>query len=444
MDTTVLQQFLDEGMLDIGDDDSRFDALAKTSEALFEKLTHDLAALAQHTLVALDPDIPPDEPTLQQVEELAKAHWKTIRNRSSERLRQILRAVILNTLDNFTDEHPKQVAIIWLTGSSYLPFMRSSLDQSVEHNVIAKMGESAEKISMSDWSAVPEMDSMEFDASEIELPELVLPLIDHERLTLLLEAASGPQRQNNQTFPDGMIPNAYWSSTNGSWSYQFAPKAATGIALVIDEVNQDFKENLTEYLENLRSAVNDYINKGKSSLEQITRQVVQFSVSKSQRTDLLWWKETLYSPKLKQGYRSLSLPIAMLAMALDLSYQVTPFYPASVDFFLREVTQELLANSNELKNIDKALIPFADLFMQLQAETNRQMVTQLLNIEDTKPGRISLVSYLRAFILAKNETIENLPQRVGISGDQEITLPDFAVWCFRTFQAEQLIVSKAS
>ncbi|HRW11472.1 MAG TPA: GTPase-associated system all-helical protein GASH, partial [Caldilineaceae bacterium] len=173
MDTSVLQKFLDEGMLDIGDDDSRFDALAKTSEALFEKLTDDFGALAQYTLVALDPDISPEEPALQQVEELAKEYWKTIRNRSSDRLRQILRAVILNTLANFTDQHPKHVAIVWLMASSYFSFVRHThQESSVEHGVITKAGAIVEKEAAFGWAAAPVLDFSDFDLAKLKLAKL--------------------------------------------------------------------------------------------------------------------------------------------------------------------------------------------------------------------------------------------------------------------------------
>ncbi|HRW98601.1 MAG TPA: GTPase-associated system all-helical protein GASH, partial [Cyclobacteriaceae bacterium] len=270
---------------------------------------------------------------------------------------------------------------------------------------------------------------------------LALPPIDQEKLTMLLAAASGPNRQSGEAFPQSLTPNQHWPNNQQHWAYQFAPKAANGIADVVDETNKSLQAALEKYLKDLNSEMNSYVEAIKSNLEQVTHQIIQTSISASQRTNLLWWKESLYSPSIKQSYRALPPSVAMLALAFDLSKQVSPLYPMSVDFFLKETAVELLTHSNEPNKVSE--LSFTDLIDQLQSEINQQVVAQLLNNAEIKRGRISLVTYLRSVIHTKNETDGDPLQRIGVSGEQKIALPDFAVWCFRIFQVEQLTAAEA-
>ena len=54
------------------------------------------------------------------------------------------------------------------------------------------------------------------------------------------------------------------------------------------------------------------------------------------RTNLLWWKEALFSPSARMSYRDMSASDAAALMAFDMHRQIPTFSPASVAAFLRE------------------------------------------------------------------------------------------------------------
>jgi len=66
--SSILQRFLDIGMLNIGEEDEKFKYLENASRDIAKSLSEKKLQLINYTLVALDPNIPPDEPVLLNVE----------------------------------------------------------------------------------------------------------------------------------------------------------------------------------------------------------------------------------------------------------------------------------------------------------------------------------------------------------------------------------------
>lgn len=65
------------------------------------------------------------------------------------------------------------------------------------------------------------------------------------------------------------------------------------------------------------------------------------------RTNLLWWKEALYSPSAHRSYRELDPFDAAALMALDLHDLLPMYSPASVSAFLAEAIRGLAEDSNQ-------------------------------------------------------------------------------------------------
>ena len=65
------------------------------------------------------------------------------------------------------------------------------------------------------------------------------------------------------------------------------------------------------------------------------------SAGLQRRTNLLWWKEALFSPSARISYRELSPTDAAVLMAFDMHQQIPTFSPASVAAFLRETVVSL-------------------------------------------------------------------------------------------------------
>jgi GTPase-associated system helical domain len=70
------------------------------------------------------------------------------------------------------------------------------------------------------------------------------------------------------------------------------------------------------------------------------------------RADLLYWKETLYSPAKKVSCRRLSPDAAATYwVAYDLHKQMTPLHPIRVEFFLRETLGAALGNNAAIEPV---------------------------------------------------------------------------------------------
>jgi len=62
-------------------------------------------------------------------------------------------------------------------------------------------------------------------------------------------------------------------------------------------------------------------------LGEAQRKFSDVAASAAQRSELLWWKESLYSPSLGQSYREIPDGVAALFMAIDLHDQVGAITP---------------------------------------------------------------------------------------------------------------------
>src|SRR5262245_4555751 len=118
MADTILQRFLDQGLLDIGDDDEKLKHLQKASHDLMQRLQRKRFTAISTTLAALDPEIASDDPILVDAESLLKKYWTTVRNRYSGVPRQLLRAILFDALQSAGRADTSVAAMIWLTGSS--------------------------------------------------------------------------------------------------------------------------------------------------------------------------------------------------------------------------------------------------------------------------------------------------------------------------------------
>ncbi|KQO64087.1 hypothetical protein ASF22_21610 [Methylobacterium sp. Leaf87] len=109
---------------------------------------------------------------------------------------------------------------------------------------------------------------------------------------------------------------------------------------VADAIDGVYKANkiapidLSPSLAALAGSVSDHVTKALDAFSGATAGL-------ERRTNLLWWKEALYSASSRASYRDMRPFSAASLMALDLFEQVPLFSPASVSAFLNEAIQQL-------------------------------------------------------------------------------------------------------
>lgn len=433
----MLQRFLDAGMLNMVEDDEKFKHLQQTAQDLAAKPAKNRTDVIKSTLVALDPEAPPQEATFEKVEEALKKHWQTVKAKFPDIPRQLLRGILFEALRIRGQKDAPTAAIIWLTGASYLPYSRLGREEQVCRSFLTDMGSIAEKKAIEEWTSNYEYTPPTIPTLEVDF-EVEPPMVDKDALTKHLEAASGPSNAEGET--TGPNPTSNWPNSGQTWSHQFAPRAATGIAEVInnsygvllDSIIEAFKQAGTEL-----SGHNTLIN---SAIEAAINQVAQGATINERRSSLLWWRQTLYSETLTQSYRQLDLAEAALLMGYDLYKQVPDFHPQSVEFLLREAVQHI-AHSQEPSASER--ITLVDFCQQLRESTYVPVLVKALGSADSgEVGRVPLLSVVKSSLSGESFDSTKLLDRVGIAGETEIKFEELAVWMFRDLQANHLATQK--
>jgi len=149
----MLQSFLDAGMLNMVEEDEKLKHLQETAQDLAAKPAKIKTDIINYTLVALDPEALPQELVFEKVEAALKKHWQTFRAKFPDVPRQLLRAIIFETLRIRGEKDVATAAIIWWTGASYLPYASLGREREVCRAFLTRMGDLAEKQAVDEWTS---------------------------------------------------------------------------------------------------------------------------------------------------------------------------------------------------------------------------------------------------------------------------------------------------
>lgn len=430
MANSVLHDFLQVGLLDIATEDDKFQLLQKTSQEIAKRLAKKKIEIVSHTLVALDPQIPSDSPVLVEVEESLVKHWSTFRNRFRDTPRQMLRPLIFEALREVAVADQGSAAIIWLTGGNYISQARLGKEEAVAAEFLQRMGAIAETKAIDEWAQSLDVESKELPPISLKLNGKVV--VDEAKLRSHLAAAAGPS--NSQGQPSGDEPNPHWPNANANWVTSFAQRGAKGLAEVISEtvntvptvINKGLNSELSEVLTALNATV-----------EGTVTQLLRSAVADQRRNRLLWWRETLYSPTLKRGYRQLDGPLAAFIMAYDLHTEVPAHSPQSVEFLLREAVRA--KQSSESK---RDAVEIEKLVAKVAEYEDIQSLKKEIGHASNIAGRKPLLGCIQSAISGEAQTGKQLTASLGFKSDTPFSLEDFAVWIYRDFQSQRLATTK--
>lgn len=444
----IIQQFFDLNLINLGTDDSQVIKLEETSQELAESLSANYAQIPHLTILGLNPDIPEDDLYLAKIESMLKQKSRMIRSQFSSQIRQCARAIAIQSLDIAIAKDRKAAALVWLTGSSALPYTRANKDQLLCSRLIQQAGEVFEKHAELDWLPYDtELDpSSNPSVSDINWKELVSKPVDQTCLFNELGAAAGPHgrsenRQITWKLPAHITPNPHsaatgdYSSVNPDWVFEFAKTASVSISHAISSANQPMIDGLNEHTNTIKKAFLDFMQESNTIFLGQMQSLKKSTSIYTKQTQLLWWKEALYSPLLKTSYRDLPIPIAMITLAMDLSSQISAPYPVSIDFFLNETARTLCKEKSvEQKTTLISIFELSDAFKN-HAYAAKIIPESTYKFQDLPP----LIQLLRQSIQGKNISSEMLFATLGVKSEQEISWADFSVWCFKSLQAQKLI-----
>lgn len=428
----IFDLFQKKGLLpSIGGSDDIYQKLKKSAKDITTNLIQNKDKIIPYTLVAFDNLVQETEPILAEVETSIAQNWQMLRSQFSEIPIALYRAVMLQALENLVVAKPAEnyAAIIWWSIVDTYPHLNvPQREKDLLQIFLHQLGNQVEDNAIKEWSVDKQ--------PQIQLPVLSFqskktnPAVDVKQLTEFMIAASGPQgtdgvaRQNS---------NRYWSNGGANWCYEFAPIAAQGIASVVNNALTQQNNGVNQNIGTLQNALNNYFEQLGKNIKTALQGTIQSAVAVEQRSQLLWWKETLYSRKLQKSYRKLNKFECAIAMAWDLYLMLPDIFPVSVDYILQESFCQIHGHEAEKITIQQ--------FVQyVNDEANSDFLKQYVDNTIVSEKRITLVELMSIIIYTKTNITQEI-MRLGIAPDKQLSYEAFSVWILHNLASKHLIAS---
>lgn len=424
MSEEILLQFLEIGVVNVGSDDSKLEKLRDTAKDLATALKKTPAQTVRWTLVAVDPEASAEDPVIADAWGVLKKNWVTVANSFQGVPVAVLRATLLDALVQ-TASKDETIAVAFAnTARNMLPHMPLGNEAPVWQRAIEQIEDLADARAEAEWMTpeLIEVASMHYEApSDIKINQTNF-VTDRETLSSKILGATGPHG-------GGLNPNPHWTNSPQLWSQQFAARMTTAVADAIDSVanaNAIEPVDLSPPLKQLATAVEDYVGEALRAFSGATAGL-------QRRTNLLWWKEALYSSSTRTSYRAMEPFTAASVMAFDLFDQVPLFSPASVSAFLNEAILLLpkvsSSDAMSVREIVEGLLRDT-LTTSLREEAQK--------LEPSCEGRGPLLAILGH---QSHETLGGISFRKATAFDTEVRMrPDaWGAHIFRELQAARAI-----
>lgn len=420
MTDTIFSQYQRKSLLpSLGGDDTIFAKLQDAAKALAKDLSENRSKIPTYALVAFDNQITENEPVLLEVETKIQGHWQMIRSQFTDMPISLYRAIILQAFEHLiTDdkfEEDNFSTIIYLTLNDVFPHINvTQQERNILTAFLQRVGDMGEERAIAEWS-------VDKSVSEIAMPNLEIET-QTESIIITKEEVNKAIYEPPQ--------QSYNSTIAFAWATAFYNKANLGLANLLTEKLGDQSTALDESINEIQTELNTFFKSLNKNLQRALEHNIQSAIAVEQRSQLLWWKETMYSRKLRKSYRKLSQLECAVAMAVDL-YEILPaIYPISVDYILREAFWQIHGNENEI-----ILIDFLN---EINDSKNESFLKNYFNETKVHTGRTDLVSFLKRIIHSKMNLEKELPASIGIPSSTKMTYDDISVWILHCFSVHYL------
>lgn len=428
--TSIFEILQKNGLVpSIGGNDDNYKALMAASESIAQTLLEDKTKIIPYTLIALDKNISEDEPLMEEIENEISEHWKTIRSHFQEMPIPLYQAIILQGLENLVGNDEESVSIIWFCSMDIFPLLDlNDKERRVLGEFIGWLGNEAEKIAISKWSMEQQEIKLVAPKFNLKIP-LAKVKIDTKKLELGFARAAGPHKIEENRQIEGA--NRYWPQNNQHWVSDFGKIAGQHVSRVIGAAMEDKNQSLASLGTALNSELSKYFKTLGEQLKKSFSSTLNSSSSVENRSKIMWWKEALYSPKVRDSYRNLDPFQTTIAMAVDL-YEILPgHFPHSVDFILREAFRSAQGDENKK-------IKLIDYLKECDSLANGEFIKNYLGDGDVLTGRMDLGSFIKKIVHSKTNLEGEIDSSLGISGDQELSHSDISVWILHSLSAKYL------
>lgn len=429
MDEAVLQRFLNNGLIDVGGDDTKLEKLSQAATDLASILKKTPSKALSYSLIAFDPEAPMEDPVVQEALAALQKRWATYRNTFSSAPVAVIRAMLLDALLIAAADDDRVGVCFVASARNALPLLRADNERAIWSDAVQQVESQVDARADAEW-ATPDsisVPAMSYDVPEIEAPGVTSAKVARAQLQTEMLAAIGPQYNDPQQGNIATNGNPNWPQNNSAaWSGEFGRRSAAAISDAIDaaiakiEITQP---DLAEPFNQLAGAVSAYVDNTLKAVSSATAGL-------QRRTNLLWWKEALFSPTARKSYRELPVTVAAAQMALDLFIAVPLFAPASVSAFLREAVLRLPSAADGKKRLVRDLVAEGQEFETLAPL--RSVAADLVAAPEGRGPLLALIGH-PAHANAKEES--SFQRLSGVPTDAEMDPVAWAGWIFRELQA---------
>ncbi|HCG0885747.1 GTPase-associated system all-helical protein GASH [Pseudomonas aeruginosa] len=423
MQQEFLLKFLEIGAIDLKGDDNKLDKLRSTAKELSTALRKTPSKTARFTMVAADPNIAATDPTVEEAMSSLRAQWETVANAFVGRPVGILRAILLDAIMQAARSDDAIAVAFVNMARNALAHTETSDEAEIWREAVSEIETKVDARAEAEW-ATPEaitVDALQYTPPAAVPTEHEAPTVDQSALRENIFSAAGPWGSNN--------PNQYQSNQPQHWAPQFADKMSVAITKVLNEMAEELMTapvDLSGPLSSLAKAVTTHVDKALASFSGATAGL-------QRRTNLLWWKEALYSPSAHASYLDLPPFEASALMALDLHEQVPTYSPASVSAFLREAIRCLPVENDGTAHGERDV---ASLVREARTTTFMQPFRALAAQYAPAPvGRGPLLSLIGHQNDSSADEATTLHALSGMDASTKMTPSDWGTYLFRELQS---------
>lgn len=431
MEEEFLLKFLEAGVIDLKGDDTKLEKLRSTAKDLSAVLRKAPSKTSSFTMVAADPNIPSTDATIEEVMAALRKQWETVSNAFSSRPIGILRAILLDAIMQAARSDDAIAAAFVNTARNSLPYSETSDEAEIWLVAVREIEIKVDARAEAEW-ATPEMitiDPLQYVPPVPEVTDFEAPIVDRSVLQSKLHSAASP---NGPTDPK----NRYHPNNNPvEWAKDFSERMSVAISDTLDGMAEELTQSpvdLSGPLSALAKAVTAHVERALSSFSGATAGL-------QRRTNLLWWKESLYSPSAHASYRDLPPFEASALMALDLHEQVPVYSPASVSAFLREAIRCLPATKGNVEHDIASLVRDATTTASMQPF--RTLAAKYAPAPVGRGPLLALIGNPRNSGAIEETTFRNF---VGIHASTKMTPFEWGTYLFRELQALRATIDSQS
>jgi hypothetical protein len=415
MEQEFLLKFLEIGAIDLKGDDTKLDKLRSTAKNLAAILRKAPSKTASFTMVAADPNIAPTDPTVEEAMAALRKQWETIANAFAGRPISILRAILLDAIVQAARSDDAIAVAFVNTARNALAHSESAHESDIWREAVSEIERRVDARAEREW-ATPEMITV--DPLQYTPPR---PVGDQS------EAVTVNRDRLKKSSASAASAAGHYQHIQ-SWMPTVLDTFSDSVADAIDGVAEKLAPSpvdLSGPLSTLAMAVATHVDNALASFSAATAGL-------QRRTNLLWWKEALYSPSAHASYLELPPFEASALMALDLHEQVPTYSPASVSAFLREAIRCLPIEKDDQSNGKRDVARLVhDARTTTFMQPFRALAAQYVPAPVGRGPLLSLIGHAQNSGPVEATTLRAL---CGVDASTSMTPSDWGTYLFRELQ----------